>query len=83
MKYLRKDKLYEPIKVGDIKDRDNADREICIDCGAKTGEYHRHGCDYELCPRCGQYLMNCKCGLIYVIDDNIGEEELNVFFHRS
>lgn len=76
IRYLRKVKIYDPIKVGDKGDVFQGEEAVCIDCGAKKGEQHRPGCDYEVCPRCGHYLMNCRCGPIYEIEDGATDEEI-------
>lgn len=76
IRYLRKGKIYRPIKVGDYGDLFHGKNAVCIDCGAHYGEEHKSGCDYEICPRCGHYIMNCKCGPIYEIDDGATEEEI-------
>lgn len=33
----------------------------CPGCGVEKGGYHHPGCDYEICPRCGQRMMICGC----------------------
>jgi hypothetical protein len=33
--------------------------ELCPDCGAAQGKYHRLGCDVEQCPYCGGQLYVC------------------------
>jgi hypothetical protein len=33
----------------------------CDDCGVKLGEYHRSGCDNEICFVCSQRLVECDC----------------------
>lgn len=32
-------------------------------CGAKEGNYHIIGCEYESCPFCGEQLAYCDCSL--------------------
>jgi rRNA maturation endonuclease Nob1 len=41
----------------------HADRwgDRCGDCGAAVGEYHRDGCDLEICPICGGQFLTCDC----------------------
>ena len=80
IRYLRKNKLYLPIKVGDTRDSFAKEKTSCIDCGANFGECHKAGCDYEICPRCGHYIMTCKCGPIYEIDDDATIEEIESLF---
>ena len=46
---------------------------LCHDCGASPGEYHAHGCDMEVCPRCEGQLIGCNC--IYEIN-NINPDTL-------
>lgn len=77
LRILRKDKLYEPIKVGDYGDFYYGDKNaVCSDCGAKYGEPHKPGCDNERCPRCGKQLVTCKCGEIYEVDNKVNEDEV-------
>ena len=33
----------------------------CPECGAREGDYHELGCDYEQCPRCGTQMYSCAC----------------------
>jgi len=59
----------------------------CPECGVLTGHYHRHGCDVELCPYCGDRLVACTCPCPFPpLDDRIpwsgtfpGEEECREF----
>ncbi len=58
-----KGKSYEPIKVGGKGDTfENAAPSMrCTDCGAKYGFYHHPGCEYEICPVCGDSAKLCCC----------------------
>lgn len=51
---------WERVRMGDGP-RDNALPDICHDCGAKVGEVHHLGCDWERCPRCGGQFITCDC----------------------
>lgn len=33
----------------------------CPECGAKKGEFHHPGCDWEECPFCHKQLICCSC----------------------
>jgi hypothetical protein len=33
----------------------------CPGCGVINGRVHHTGCSEEICPRCGGYLISCKC----------------------
>jgi hypothetical protein len=44
--------------------------DMCPECGAKEGEYHRDGCDIEECLKCHQQLISCSCGRETIIDFN-------------
>lgn len=37
------------------------DYEVCDECLAKQGEFHREGCDLEVCPVCGGQIISCGC----------------------
>lgn len=39
----------------------NAVMGVCHDCGAKTSQTHKPGCDVERCPCCGRQLISCGC----------------------
>jgi hypothetical protein len=45
----------------------------CPTCGAKRGEWHQRGCDWEQCPYCGDALRECVCspGGLPPLDDRI------------
>ena len=44
----------------------------CGDCGAKKGEVHLDGCDWEVCPKCKEQLLICECGWEkYISEDYI------------
>ena len=61
-------KEYDPIPYGvSSQDIDGGDR--CRDCGVIVGGYHHPGCDREICPVCGGYVLSCDC------NDNISPEE--------
>lgn len=36
-------------------------RGTCGDCGVQEGEFHRPGCDMEICPFCAGQLIGCGC----------------------
>jgi len=44
-------------------------KDTCPDCGVKTGQLHRRGCDVERCPYCG-LQMGCDCKGGEVPDDD-------------
>lgn len=33
----------------------------CSDCSVSPGELHHHGCDRDVCPRCGDQSIACGC----------------------
>jgi hypothetical protein len=33
----------------------------CGDCAVSEGEFHKPGCDMEICPFCGGQLISCGC----------------------
>lgn len=33
----------------------------CHDCDAKPGEFHKAGCDTEMCSVCGGQYFMCRC----------------------
>ena len=33
----------------------------CHDCGAKEGEFHKLGCDMDICTHCNGQLISCDC----------------------
>ena len=35
----------------------------CHDCGVPYGYIHHIGCDCEMCPKCGDQLISCECGV--------------------
>ncbi len=38
-----------------------AKKQKCHYCGAQEGEFHKPGCDMELCPFCKGQLISCNC----------------------
>lgn len=51
--------------------------KYCGNCGAKKGEVHLDGCDWEMCPICGHQLISCDCEWSeYVSEDYINENSL-------
>ena len=61
---------YEPVRYGTEPVYRGIDHP-CGDCCAPVGGVHHHGCDVELCPRCGQQSISCEC----VWDGEEEEEE--------
>lgn len=56
----------------------------CHDCGAKPGENHKPGCDWERCPFCYGQLISCDCCyLFFGIDPITMEEEFPVIYHNG
>ena len=47
---------YDPIPHHDPTGR------RCPDCAVAEGEYHKSGCDREICPVCGLQLLSCEHG---------------------
>jgi hypothetical protein len=40
----------------------NVDELYHCQCGASEGQFHTFGCDYEMCPKCGERLYyECSC----------------------
>jgi len=39
----------------------DVDGEPCIECKAASGEFHKLGCDWEMCSLCGDQLIICDC----------------------
>lgn len=75
MKYEIDGKLYEPIKVGDVRDfYDGEDEESCGDCGAEHGQQHYAGCDCERCPVCGLQLISCG-HIVYEVEEKNEENQ--------
>jgi len=35
--------------------------DTCVNCEVAIGEYHHPGCDFEMCPNCGEQLLFCGC----------------------
>jgi hypothetical protein len=33
----------------------------CPDCGVRSGSYHHLSCELEICPNCGDQLVECEC----------------------
>lgn len=33
----------------------------CADCGVTAGNYHHEACELEICPICGEQLVECPC----------------------
>lgn len=57
--------------------------ETCHDCGIvnRVGNVHHGGCDVEICPKCGEQFLTCKCerkgntldkekGIIIYVEEN-------------
>lgn len=69
---------YQPVRCGSERGWRLA-RGRCGDCGAWRGEVHHHGCDVELCPRCGGQLITCGCLWADEEDlDEDGDEEVGL-----
>ncbi|MGE5454823.1 MAG: hypothetical protein ACM3O9_06470 [Methylocystaceae bacterium] len=51
-------KDYEPVPWGKGKDEII---ERCPGCGISQEGYHHPGCDYEVCPCCGNKVITCNC----------------------
>lgn len=39
----------------------HAGGEVCGDCGARPGQLHVAGCEFETCPVCGERVIACDC----------------------
>lgn len=58
----------DKVTLGDVDDhladktsKMLAKKQKCRDCNAREGEFHKPGCDMEICPFCGGQLMSCDC----------------------
>jgi hypothetical protein len=49
-----------PVRVGDEPVGTVIDEE-CPACSAKVGKFHHPGCDWEICPICGDQYIFCEC----------------------
>lgn len=44
----------------------------CPDCGVANGSWHKHDCQWEQCPYCGNFLADCgPCQGRPPLDDRI------------
>lgn len=61
-------KEYERVRYGSslegFDDIEYAKRP-CHDCLVVEGQIHLLGCDMERCPKCGNQLISCNCGIEY------------------
>ena len=73
---ISKKTAYERLKYG--LQQSERDYRYCGDCSATYGEHHTLGCDCEMCPRCGNQLITCKCFKKYYT-----KEEVKKLFDRK
>ncbi len=67
----RDGKNYERIKYSCQNEHSDGILPYCGDCSAVDGEYHGFGCDFEICPKCGNQLISCECDLKLICDDKL------------
>ena len=48
------------------------DETVCHDCGARPGEIHQEGCDWEECETCGKQRIGCSCCVVCRAHENKG-----------
>ena len=76
IKYGDEDKFYN-YKFNTNDSYYSIDCKYCGDCGAKKGEIHLDGCDWEMCPICGHQLISCDCEWgEYISDDYLLENDI-------
>lgn len=46
----------------------------CAGCGVTAGSYHHDGCEFEICPICGEQLVECPCNPGVTSRDHAGIE---------
>lgn len=68
--YGEENKLYYQLGKTDYLEINNVEYTYCADCAAKRGEYHLLGCDWEVCPKCGEAIIGCNCENSYVSEDD-------------
>jgi len=50
---------FERVRYGDESPEFEA--TVCHDCAVVAEQFHRLGCDWEKCPRCGGQALTCAC----------------------
>ena len=57
-------KFYDRIKVGKKDYCPGIDADgSCSECNAGSGQYHHWNCISELCPYCGEPIVDCDCDI--------------------
>jgi len=65
-------KKYHPIRYQERKDIVFGEREAgCPGCNVRDGGFHHVGCEFEICPKCHNHWIYCRCSGIKIrIDED-------------